>query len=39
MKHLERFQKILNIATRFGWIRQNPFVFYQLKFEEYDSHY
>lgn len=37
MKHQERFQKILNIALRFRWILHNPFVLYQLKFDEYDS--
>ncbi|WP_299159129.1 site-specific integrase [uncultured Tenacibaculum sp.] len=39
MKHQERFQKILNIAMKFSWIQHNPFVLYQLKFDEYDSHF
>ena len=37
MKHMERFQKMMNIATRFGWIKLNPFGLYKLKFDEYDS--
>lgn len=37
MKHQERFQKILNIAVKYSWIKQNPFILYQLKFDEYDS--
>jgi len=37
MKHMERFQKLMNIALKFGWAKHNPFALYQLKFEEYDS--
>ena len=37
MKHQERFQKMLNVAIKFNWIQQNPFILYQLKFDEYDS--
>lgn len=37
MKHMERFHKMMNIATKFGWVKQNPFALYNLKFEEYDS--
>ena len=37
MKHMQRFKKMVNIANKFGWIKQNPFALYQFKFEEYDS--
>ncbi|MBW8244858.1 site-specific integrase [Muricauda oceani] len=37
MKHMERFKKLVNIAHKFGCISQNPFNFYKMKFEEYDS--
>ncbi|MBO0356213.1 site-specific integrase [Muricauda ruestringensis] len=37
MKHMERFKKLLGIAHKFGCIPQNPFNFYKMKFEEYDS--
>ena len=37
MKHMERFQKMMGVAYKFGWIKQNPFALYQLKFDEYDS--
>ena len=37
MKHMERFKKIMNVGTQFGWIKKNPFAVYQLKFEEYAS--
>ena len=37
MKHMERFQKMVGVAHKFAWIKQNPFARYQLQFEEYDS--
>ena len=37
MKHMERFKKIVNIAFKYSWIKQNPFALYQLKFEDYES--
>lgn len=37
MKHMERFQKFMNIATKFGYIRTNPFHLYELKFKPYES--
>jgi integrase len=39
MKHMERFQKLMGIATKFGCIRVSPFNFYDFKFEQYDSDY
>lgn len=36
MKHMERFQKFINLAYKHGWIMKNPFALYKLKFEEYD---
>ncbi|ASV31506.1 MULTISPECIES: site-specific integrase [Flavobacteriaceae] len=39
MKHMERFQKLMGIATKFGCVRTNPFNFYEFKFEQYDSDY
>ncbi|MDY7396987.1 site-specific integrase [Aureibaculum sp. 2210JD6-5] len=37
MKHLERLQKLTNIAFKHGWIRINPFALYELKYEEFDG--
>ncbi len=37
MKHMERFQKLTNLALKHGWIKNNPFSLHQLKFEEFDS--
>ncbi|WP_067150184.1 site-specific integrase [Pseudotamlana agarivorans] len=37
MKHMERFQKLINIAVKLGCIITNPFNMYSLKFENYDS--
>lgn len=37
MKHMERFKKILSVAYRYSWIKQNPFSMYQLKFTTYES--
>ncbi|EKF54076.1 integrase family protein [Galbibacter marinus] len=37
MKHMERFQKFMNIATKFGYVRTNPFNLYELKFKPYES--
>ena len=32
MKHLERFRKIINLGQKLGWIIQNPFGPYKLRF-------
>ncbi len=32
MKHLERFRKIINLGQKLGWIIQNPFESYKLRF-------
>ncbi|WP_111309771.1 site-specific integrase [Confluentibacter sediminis] len=37
MKHMERFQKLTTLALKHGWIKENPFSLYQLKFEQFDS--
>ncbi|MDL5511168.1 site-specific integrase [Arenibacter sp. M-2] len=37
MKHMERFKKLVGIAHKFGCVQQNPFGFYKMKYEEYDS--
>lgn len=37
MKHMERFKKLVGTAFKFGAIPQNPFNFYHMKFEEYES--
>ncbi|MAU70625.1 MAG: transposase [Pseudozobellia sp.] len=37
MKHLERLQKLTNMALKHGWIKSNPFNLFQLKFDSYDS--
>lgn len=37
MKHMERLQKLTTLAFKHGWINNNPFSLYKLKFEVYDS--
>ncbi|WP_194768842.1 site-specific integrase [Tamlana sp. I1] len=37
MKHMERFQKLINIAVKLGCFSINPFNMYSLKFEDYES--
>tara|TARA_R110000868_G_scaffold144150_1_gene362894 strand:- start:21443 stop:21661 length:219 start_codon:yes stop_codon:yes gene_type:complete len=37
MKHMERLQKFTTLALRYGWLKENPFARYTLKFEEFDS--
>jgi len=37
MKHMELFKKIVHVGMRFGWLKNNPFSLYQLKYEDYDS--
>ncbi len=34
MKHLERLQKLLNLAIKLEWLEKNPFKNYSLKFEK-----
>ena len=34
MKHQERFRKMINLGVRLGWINQNPFESYRLKFKK-----
>lgn len=36
MKHQERFRKIINLGQRLGWIIQNPFDSYKLRFRKVD---
>jgi integrase/recombinase XerD len=36
MKHLERFRKIINLGQKLGWINQNPFESYKLRFIKND---
>jgi hypothetical protein len=36
MKHLERFKKLLNLATDLEWIEKNPFARFKLKFQKYE---
>lgn len=37
MKHLERFQKFTTLAFKHGWIKDNPFLLYELGYDNYDS--
>ncbi|WP_268225144.1 site-specific integrase [Sinomicrobium oceani] len=37
IKHMERFQKFMNVAHKRGWVKQNPFVLYELKYNDYDG--
>lgn len=34
MKHMERFQKLINLAKKLEWIKTDPFANYSLKFEK-----
>ncbi|WP_159523783.1 site-specific integrase [Sunxiuqinia indica] len=36
MKHQERFRKMINLGYRLGWITQNPFDSYKLRFRKVD---
>jgi integrase len=36
MKHIERMKKIANFGFKLGWISQNPFDLYKLKFRKFD---
>lgn len=37
MKHMERFQKLVGLAFKHGWIEQNPFLPYTLKYDDFDN--
>ncbi len=39
MKHIERTNKLMNLAVKLEWIPKNPFINYQLKFIKYDRAY
>lgn len=39
MKHLERLQKLLNLAIKLEWIEKTPFKNYSLKFEKSDRQF
>ncbi len=39
MKHLERLQKLLNLAVKLEWLEKNPFRNYSLKFEKSDRQF
>ncbi len=36
MKHLERLNKLMNLAVKLEWLEKNPFANYQLKFKKFD---
>ncbi len=36
MKHIERLNKLMNLAVKLEWIEKNPFLKYKLKFHKYD---
>nr|WP_190809223.1 site-specific integrase [Flagellimonas sp. S3867] len=39
MKHLERLNKLMNLAVDLEWSERNPFARYSLKFTKYDRSY
>ncbi len=39
MKHLERFKKMINLASKLEWLIKNPFQQFQLKFNKFDRQY
>ncbi len=36
MKHIERLNKLINLAVKLEWISKNPFLHYDVKFNKYD---
>ncbi|GAA3624973.1 site-specific integrase [Flavivirga jejuensis] len=36
MKHIERLNKLMNLAVKLEWISKNPFLHYDVKFNKYD---
>ncbi len=36
MKHIERINKLMNLAVKLEWIEKNPFVQYKVKFNKFD---
>lgn len=36
MKHMERFQKMINLAKKLEWMTSNPFLNYQLHFQKFE---
>ncbi len=36
MKHLERLNKLMNLAVKLEWIEKNPFLNYDVKYNKYD---
>ncbi len=36
MKHIERLNKLMNLAVKLEWIDKNPFLNYDVKFNKYD---
>ncbi len=36
MKHIERLNKLMNLAVKLEWITKNPFLHYDVKFNKYD---
>lgn len=39
MKHLERLNKLMNLAVKLEWLAKNPFSRYSLKFTKFDRSY
>lgn len=39
MKHMERFQKICNLAVKMSWLDKSPFAMFQLKFQRTERGY
>ncbi len=39
MKHLERLNKLMNLAVKLEWLEKNPFINFSLKFEKFDRPY
>jgi integrase/recombinase XerD len=39
MKHIERFRKMINLAIRNEWIKDDPFVKFQAKFQKVERGY
>ncbi|MEQ8472544.1 MAG: site-specific integrase [Marinoscillum sp.] len=39
MKHIERFRKMINVAIRNEWLREDPFIKFQAKFLKVDRGY
>lgn len=39
MKHMQRFKKLMNLAIKLDWLKDDPFQNYTMRFEKFDRDY